>query len=161
MEKWSTPCFFMVFSFMYIIWVLMTLKVTFGLYLCNIALWYIFPVKDHLSNWHCSVGIFCCHLHQHQYFILFPISWKTFFLLHVLLTALGKWNEVGRSYFYGIVYWPVAHNSKCYKDVCQFIWLYMYDSYKHHSKYTLDNYRINVLLLGVIFLWYSILTRGS
>ena len=24
----------------------------------------------------------------------------------------------GGSYFYGIVYWPVAHNSKCYKNIC-------------------------------------------
>ena len=46
----------------------------------------------------------------------------------------------GGSYFYGIVYRPMAHNSKCYKNVCQFIWLNMYDSYKHHSKYPFDNY---------------------
>ena len=32
----------------------------------------------------------------------------------------------------------------------------MYDSYKHHSKYPFDNYRINVLQWGVICLWYSI-----
>ena len=37
----------------------------------------------------------------------------------------------------------------------------VYDSYKHHSKYPFDNYRINVLQWGggVIYLWYSILTR--
>ena len=36
----------------------------------------------------------------------------------------------------------------------------VYDSYKHHSKYPFDNYRINVLQWGVICLWHSILTRG-
>ena len=35
----------------------------------------------------------------------------------------------------------------------------VYDSYKHYSKYPFDNYRINILQWGVIFLWYSILTR--
>ena len=37
----------------------------------------------------------------------------------------------------------------------------VYESYKHHSKYPFDNYRINVLQWGgVTFLWYSILPRG-
>ena len=32
----------------------------------------------------------------------------------------------------------------------------VYDSYKRHSKYPFDNYRINVLQRGVTFLWYGI-----
>ena len=32
----------------------------------------------------------------------------------------------------------------------------MYDSYKNHSKYPFDNYQINVLHQGVIFLWLII-----
>ena len=36
-----------------------------------------------------------------------------------------------------------------------------YDSYKHYNKYPFDNYRIYILQWGgVIFLWYSILTRA-
>jgi len=98
--------------------------------------------KISFSNWHCSVDIFCWHLHQHQYFILCQISWKTFCLVHVLLTALGKWNE-GGSYFYGIVYWPVAHNSKCYNKIVNLYgYVTVYDSYKHQSKHAFDNYRM-------------------
>ena len=54
----------------------------------------------------------------------------------------------------------MAHNSKCYKNVCQFIrltnYVLVYDSYKHPSKYPFDNYRISVLQWGrgVICLWY-------
>ena len=38
----------------------------------------------------------------------------------------------------------------------------VYDSYKRHSKYPFDNYRINVLQRGshISMVWYSILTRG-
>ena len=51
MEKWPIPCFFMGFSFLYVIWVLMTLKVTVCLYLCNIALWYINNMWRVLTKW--------------------------------------------------------------------------------------------------------------
>ena len=33
----------------------------------------------------------------------------------------------------------------------------VYDSYKHHSKYPFDNYRINYFRRETIVLWYSIL----
>ena len=57
-------------------------------------------------------------------------------VVHVLLTALGKWNEAGGLYFYGIVFWPVAHHSKCYKNIASLYgYVMVYDSYKHHSNY--------------------------
>ena len=53
----------------------------------------------------------------------------------------------GASYFYGIVYWPGAHNSKCNIKKAN-LYGYVHDSYKHHSKYPFDNYWINVLQWG-------------
>ena len=136
--KNDPPLAFYAFFLFVCIWVLMTLKVMFCLYLCNIALWYInniivichntfsserFPFLTDTAQW-----AYFLHLYQHQYFVS---NFKENIVLgphSVNCLRQMKWVGGvggGRSYFCGIIYSPVAHHSKCYKNVCQFIlWWY-------------------------------------
>ena len=81
---------------------------------------------------------------------------------NILLTALDKWNEVGGSYFYGIVYWPVGHNSQCYKTYLAIYkvmwWCMIHTSITVNIHLIITEY-IYFTVRGVIFLWYGILTR--
>ena len=136
--------------------------VMFCLYLCNISLWYI-------TNNYCYARILppvryllfkLTLLSRHILLTLAPTPIFYFmsnFMENILHSPCSanylrqmKWGR--GSYFYGIVYWPVAHHSKCYKTIASLHgYMMVYDSYKHHSKYLFNNYWINVSQWGSYF----------